>query len=204
MLHAFKPDSQLIAFRLTWSCTSCISCNRDTRVSQLQVLRRQIHSPTQSILFLRQHLVLVKKNVRGWYRSSHEKYFHKYLKIFYRLCCNSWIPAARSFFTSICQFFNFRCAPDKGNTFAFTSTSLLSSLYLLSFKSNALSLRFSVARVLVWAKTVIEKRTLLCGENEPVLFGWPWKQLWQFIFSSSSPIQFLWSNTQYSDRSGYS
>ena len=62
---------------------------------------------------------------------------------------------------------------------------------------------YSTASVLVWQRHW-SKNTVLCGENESVLFGWPWKQLWSFIFSWSSTVSFCRFNTRSSHRSSCS
>ena len=61
----------------------------------------------------------------------------------------------------------------------------------------------STASVLVWRRQW-SKNTVLCSENESVLFGWPWKQLWSFLFSWSSTVSFCRFNTRFSHYSSCS
>ena len=151
MLHAFKPHFPANCFLLNVILYLLITLIT-TEISEFPGFKffvgKFIHQHNKFCFFGNIWYLWEKTVVAGIVPAT-RNFVISIWNIFHRLCCNSWIPTTRSFFTSICQFFNFRCAPDKGNTFAFTSTSLLSSLYLLSFKSNALSLRFSVARVLV-------------------------------------------------------
>lgn len=94
------------------------------------------------------------------------------------------------------------------NTISLVSLATFGALHIkeylhlrpLCFFLSVYKATHSTASVLVWRRQW-SKNTVLCGENEPVLFGWPWKQLWSFIFSWSSTVSFCRFNTRSSYRS---